>query len=115
MNDRIILFFYVDDIIILYHPDYQSEFEKLERQLIKLYSLRQIGNVKWFLGIRVERVLAAASSTSSRTPSSARSALNSTLSALMEDTLQRLSHPLRGCYLTMAFQSYQIPRPINAL
>jgi hypothetical protein len=59
MNDRIILFFYVDDIIILYHPDYQSEFEKLERQLIKLYSLRQIGNVKWFLGIRVERVLAS--------------------------------------------------------
>ncbi|KAI1585668.1 hypothetical protein PtrCC142_012188, partial [Pyrenophora tritici-repentis] len=35
------------------------DFEKLERQLIKLYSLRQMGNVKWFLGIRVERVLAS--------------------------------------------------------
>jgi hypothetical protein len=51
MNDRIILFFYVDDIIILYHLDYQEDFEKLERQLIKLYNLRQIGDVKWFLGI----------------------------------------------------------------
>jgi hypothetical protein len=57
INDRIILFFYVDDIIILYHPDYQEDFEKLERQLVKLYNLRQIGNVKWFLGIRVKRVL----------------------------------------------------------
>jgi hypothetical protein len=59
MNDRIILFFYVGDIIILYHPDYQEDFEKLEQQLIKLYGLRQMGNVKWFLGIRVERVLAS--------------------------------------------------------
>lgn len=57
MNDRVILFFYVDNIIILYHPDYQEHFEMLERELIKLYSLRSIGNVKWFLGIRVERVL----------------------------------------------------------
>jgi hypothetical protein len=59
MNERIILFFYVDDIIMLYHPDYQDEFEKLERQLVKLYNLRQIGDVKWFLGIRVERLLAS--------------------------------------------------------
>jgi hypothetical protein len=59
MNERIILFFYVDDIIMLYHPDYQDEFEKLEQQLVKLYNLRQIGDVKWFLGIRVERLLAS--------------------------------------------------------
>jgi hypothetical protein len=55
MNDRVILFFYVDDIIILYHPDYQDEFQKLEQKLIKLYNLRQI----WFLSIRVERNLAS--------------------------------------------------------
>jgi len=59
MNNRVILFFYVDDIIILYHPDYQEDFQKLEQQLIKLYNLRQIGDVRWFLGIRVERVLAS--------------------------------------------------------
>jgi hypothetical protein len=58
MNKRIILFFYVDDIIMLYHSDYQDEFEKLEQQLVKLYNLRQIGDVKWFLGIRVERLVA---------------------------------------------------------
>jgi hypothetical protein len=46
MNERIILFFYKDDIIILYHPDYQKDFGKLEQQLVKLYGLRQIGNVK---------------------------------------------------------------------
>ncbi|KAK1913006.1 hypothetical protein P3342_004942 [Pyrenophora teres f. teres] len=35
------------------------DFDKLEQQLIKLYGLRQIGNIKWFLGIRVERVLSS--------------------------------------------------------
>jgi hypothetical protein len=59
MNKRIVLFFYVNDIIMLYYPDYQDEFEKLEQHLVKLYNLRQIGDVKWFLGIRVERVLAS--------------------------------------------------------
>jgi hypothetical protein len=59
MNKRVILFIYVDGIIILYHNDYQEGFEKLEQQLIKLYNLRQIGDVKWSLGIRVERVLAS--------------------------------------------------------
>jgi hypothetical protein len=58
-NDRVILFFYVDDIIMLYHPDYQEEFQKLEQKLVKLYNLRQIGDVKWFLGIRVEHLLAS--------------------------------------------------------
>jgi hypothetical protein len=59
MNNRVILFFYIDDIIILYHPDYQEDFKRLEQQLVKLYNLRQIGDVKWFLSIRVERVLAS--------------------------------------------------------
>jgi hypothetical protein len=59
MNERIILFFYVDNIIMLYHPDYQNKFEELEQQLAKLYNLRQIGDVKWFLGIRIERVFAS--------------------------------------------------------
>jgi hypothetical protein len=35
----------VDDIIMLYHPHYQDEFEKLEQQLVKLYNLRQLGSV----------------------------------------------------------------------
>jgi hypothetical protein len=59
MNNRIILFFYVDDIIILYYPDYLEDFKKLEQQLIKLYGLRQMGSVKWFLGICVEHLLAS--------------------------------------------------------
>jgi hypothetical protein len=59
VNEQIILFFYIDDIIMLYHPDYQDKFENLEQQLVKLYILRQIGDVKWFLGIRVERLLAS--------------------------------------------------------
>ena len=58
MNDRVIVLFYVDDINILYHPDYQEDFKRLEQQLVQLYNLRQMGDIKWFLGIRVERLLA---------------------------------------------------------
>jgi hypothetical protein len=29
----------MDNIIMLYHSDYQDEFEKLEQKLVKLYSL----------------------------------------------------------------------------
>jgi hypothetical protein len=61
MNKQVILFFYMNDIIILFHFNYQDDFKKLVQQLIKLsiklYNLRQIGSVKWFLGICVECLL----------------------------------------------------------
>jgi hypothetical protein len=44
---------------MLYYSDYQEEFDQLEQQLVKLCNLCQIGNVKWFLGICVERLLAS--------------------------------------------------------
>jgi hypothetical protein len=58
-NYRVIFSFYVDNIIMLYYSDYQEGFDQLEQQLVKLYNLRQIGIVKWFLGIHVECLLAS--------------------------------------------------------
>jgi hypothetical protein len=60
---QVILFFYMDDIIILFYSNYQDDFKKLVQQLIelsiKLYNLCQIGSVKWFLGSCVECLLAS--------------------------------------------------------
>jgi hypothetical protein len=100
---------------MLYHPDYQDEFEKLEQQLVKLYNLRQIGDVKWFLGIRVERLLASRQLYLVQDALSTRSALNLISFALMANTLLRLSHPLQGLYPTTRPLTSQTSRLTNIL
>jgi hypothetical protein len=54
-NSRIIVFFYVDDIIIMVYPKYYSDFLNFKTKLIAVYEIRDIGELKWFLGIRVMR------------------------------------------------------------
>src|SRR5438046_7144915 len=51
-NGKLILFFYVDDIVVLYKKGHQRDFEHFIRQLMKRYELRDMGNLSWFLGIR---------------------------------------------------------------
>src|SRR5438034_5472972 len=51
----IILFVYVDDIIIAYHRSNQQEHRQLEQQLMDAYDLTAIGDLAWFLGIRIVR------------------------------------------------------------
>ena len=58
-NDRLIVFFYVDDIDVLVHPDHLGYHQKFESRLEAVYDLRKLGELKWFLGIRVLRDLAA--------------------------------------------------------
>jgi hypothetical protein len=50
-NSRIVIFFYVDDIIIIVHPKYHSDFLDFKAKLIAVYKIRDIGELKWFLGI----------------------------------------------------------------
>jgi hypothetical protein len=50
-NRRIIVFFYVDDIIIMVHPKYYSDFLDFKAKLIVAYKIRDIDELKWFLGI----------------------------------------------------------------
>ena len=54
-NDRIIVFFYVDDIVVLCHPKHRTAFDDFRAKLLKAYKIREIGDLKWFLRIRVIR------------------------------------------------------------
>ena len=59
INDKLIIFFYVDDIVVLVHPDHLGDYHQFEERLEAVYDLRKLGELKWFLGIRVLRDLAA--------------------------------------------------------
>jgi hypothetical protein len=54
-NERLIVFFYVDDIVVLVHPDHLDDHQRFEKGLEAVYDLRKLGELKWFLGIRVLR------------------------------------------------------------
>ncbi|KGO64395.1 Reverse transcriptase, RNA-dependent DNA polymerase [Penicillium italicum] len=53
--DRIIVFFYVDDIIIVNHPTVRKEALKLREAIGHEWELRGLGEAQWFLGIRIIR------------------------------------------------------------
>jgi hypothetical protein len=54
-NSKLIVFFYVDDIVVLSHPDNQSAYDDFRSGLLDAYQMREMGELKWFLGIRVLR------------------------------------------------------------
>ena len=51
----LIVFFYVDDICVLYHRDNAEIYEQFKDQLMSTFVLRELGDVKWFLALRVVR------------------------------------------------------------
>jgi hypothetical protein len=56
---KAIIVFFVDDVLILYHKDDQTLTDELVSGLNKAYEMREMGNIEWFLGIRVIRDRAA--------------------------------------------------------
>jgi hypothetical protein len=54
-NGRLIVFFYVDDVVILYHRKHQAEYQVFLDALVSTYEFKQLGALKWFLGIRIIR------------------------------------------------------------
>jgi hypothetical protein len=54
-NERLIVFFYVDNIVVLVHPDHLNNHQLFKRELEAVYDLRKLRELKWFLGIRVLR------------------------------------------------------------
>jgi len=54
-NNQLIVFFYVDDIVVLVHPTKLAFFEHFKHQLLNVYDIRALGELSWFLGIRVIR------------------------------------------------------------
>lgn len=53
--DYMVLFFFVDDIAAIYHPRYTQEVNVFEQKLFKIYEMRNMGEIEWFLGIRIVR------------------------------------------------------------
>lgn len=54
-NDSLVLFFYVDDIAILFNKKNEQKFKEFEHKLLQRFEMRSLGELKWFLGIRVDR------------------------------------------------------------
>jgi hypothetical protein len=54
-NDSLIVFFYVDDIVVLVHLLKLNIHKEFQDKLFKKYELRSMGQLNWFLGIRVVR------------------------------------------------------------
>ena len=50
-DDAVILFFYVDDIVLLYHPTKRETAQHLKWSLQQRFEIRDLGDLQWFLGV----------------------------------------------------------------
>ena len=55
ITDSLIIFFYVDDIVIAFRKDDRPKAEKLVKDLQAIIELKVIGEVQWFLRMRITR------------------------------------------------------------
>jgi Reverse transcriptase (RNA-dependent DNA polymerase) len=53
VDNRLLIFFYIDDIVVLYRKEHQRTFKHFIKNLIAHYDLRDMGKLSWFLGIQV--------------------------------------------------------------
>ena len=54
-DGRLIVFFYVDDIAVLFAKKDLQRMEEFEAKLLQRYEIRALGDLQWFLGIRIVR------------------------------------------------------------
>jgi len=54
-DGKILVFFYVDDIIVMFRKESQARFEQVKRGLFQAYEMKDLGELKWFLGIQIIR------------------------------------------------------------
>jgi hypothetical protein len=54
-NDCLIVFFFVDDIVVAVASKNKDIYRQFDRQLRAAYDVRFLGELKWFLGIRIIR------------------------------------------------------------
>ncbi len=53
MNDHVVLFFYKDDIIVLFYHSAEAKFRAFCAALLARYNVRELGGLKRLLNIRV--------------------------------------------------------------
>jgi hypothetical protein len=54
-NGKLILFYYVDDIVVLFRQEHQEDCQQFEQDFKARYETRSLGQLSWFLGIRIIR------------------------------------------------------------
>lgn len=55
INAHMILFFFVDDIAVIFTKENTRQVEEFQQHLLDTYELRVIGELEWFLAIRIIR------------------------------------------------------------
>jgi hypothetical protein len=55
VNDWLIVFFFVDDIVYMFRDSDQDRATEFCQQLTSKFKMRDLGNLRWFLGIRIVR------------------------------------------------------------
>ena len=55
INDWLVIFFYVDDIAVLCLPSQLPRLYQFKQQLTTRWEMRDLGDLSWFLGIRIIR------------------------------------------------------------
>ena len=50
-----ICFFFVDDIAVLFHQQHTHQIDEFQKKLFARYEMRYLGEIEWFLGIRIAR------------------------------------------------------------
>ncbi len=52
-NRDLIVFFFIDDIIALFHSSKEAKYLDFRAKLMSTYEMWEIGDLEWFLGVRV--------------------------------------------------------------
>ena len=55
INDWLIVFFFVDDIIYAYRVIDESRIDDFRTKLIQRFEIRDLGETTWFLGMKITR------------------------------------------------------------
>ena len=50
-DSKILVFFYVDDIIMMFRKEHQARFDQIKQGLFNAYEMKDLGELRWFLGI----------------------------------------------------------------
>jgi hypothetical protein len=55
VSEHLVMFFYVDDIAVLFHQSNKAKYNEFKEILLNAFVMHELGELKWFLGIRVIR------------------------------------------------------------
>ena len=51
ISKELIVFFYIDDIVVLFRKKHKKTFKEFKEKLMDHYEIREIGELNWFLAI----------------------------------------------------------------